>query len=83
MMELIQKDLEHIWHPCSQMKDYEELAPIIIDRAKGVYLYDIHGKRYIDVISSWWCNLLGHCNDRTVRSALPLPRLYLLNMRMK
>lgn len=62
-MDFVKKDLEYIWHPCSQMKDYEELAPIIIDHAKGVYLYDIEGNRYIDAISSWWCNLLGHCNE--------------------
>lgn len=55
-------DLEYIWHPCSQMKDYEELPPIVIDHGKGMYLYDLDGNRYIDVISSWWCNLLGHCN---------------------
>ena len=63
-MDLVKKDLEHIWHPCSQMKDYEDLPPIVIDHAKGMYLYDIKGNRYVDVISSWWCNLLGHCNDR-------------------
>ena len=63
-MNLIEKDLKYIWHPGSQMKDYEDLAPIVIERASGVNLYDIDGKRYIDVISSWWCNLLGHCNER-------------------
>lgn len=56
------EDLKYIWHPCSQMKDYEELPPIIIDYAKGINLYDINGKCYKDVVSSWWCNLLGHCN---------------------
>ena len=61
-MTLQEKDLKYIWHPCSQMKDYEELQPIIIDHGKGVYLYDKNGKEYIDIISSWWCNLLGHCN---------------------
>ena len=55
-------DLQYIWHPCSQMKDYEELPPIVIDHGEGVYLYDVDGNRYVDVISSWWCNLLGHCN---------------------
>lgn len=58
------KDLEYIWHPCSQMKDYEELSPIIIERGEGLYLYDIEGKKYYDIISSWWCNLLGHCNKK-------------------
>lgn len=63
-MNWIEKDLEHIWHPASQMKDYEEFPPIVIDHAKGVKLYDVDGKEYIDIISSWWCNLLGHCNER-------------------
>lgn len=63
-MDLVAKDLKYIWHPCSQMKDYEELKPIIIDHGKGVYLYDINGKEYIDIVSSWWCNLLGHCNPK-------------------
>lgn len=62
--DLAKSDLEYIWHPCSQMKDYEELPPIPIVRGKGVYLYDKNGKRYMDVISSWWCNLLGHCNEK-------------------
>ncbi len=63
-MDYVKKDLEHIWHPCSQMKDYEDMPPIIADHAKGLYIYDINGKKYADVISSWWCNLLGHCNER-------------------
>ena len=61
-MALEERDLRHIWHPCSQMKDYEELPPIPIERGRGVCLYDVYGKEYIDIISSWWCNLLGHCN---------------------
>lgn len=60
----IDEDLKYIWHPCSQMKDYEELKPIVIDHGKGSYLYDINGKEYIDIISSWWCNLLGHANPK-------------------
>lgn len=63
-ISLEEKDLKHIWHPCSQMKDYEKLPPIVIDHAKGMYLYDIHGKKYMDIISSWWCDLFGHCNER-------------------
>lgn len=46
------KDLEYIWHPCSQMKDYETLPPIVVDHGKGVNLYDVDGKRYLDVVSS-------------------------------
>jgi adenosylmethionine-8-amino-7-oxononanoate aminotransferase len=59
-----QRDLKYIWHPCSQMKDYESFPPIVIVRGKGAYLYDIDGKRYLDAVSSWWVNLFGHSNDR-------------------
>ena len=52
------EDLKYIWHPCSQMKDYETLPPIVIERGKGINIYDTNGKCYKDVISSWWCNLL-------------------------
>ena len=61
-IDWIAKDLKYIWHPCSQMKDYETLPPILVERASGVYLYGADGKQYIDIVSSWWCNLLGHCN---------------------
>lgn len=54
------RDFHHIWHPCTQMKDHEVTPPLLIDRAEGIYLYDREGRRYMDVISSWWVNLLGH-----------------------
>ena len=62
--ELEARDLAHIWHPCSQMKDYETLRPIVVDHAEGPYLYAADGQKYLDIISSWWCNLLGHCNPK-------------------
>lgn len=66
MQEWQRRDVEHIWHPCSQMKDYEDFPPIVIERGEGVRLYDLGGKEYIDIISSWWCNALGHCHPRVV-----------------
>ena len=59
-----EEDLKYIWHPCSQMKDYETLPPIVVERASGINLYDTEGNCYKDIVSSWWCNLLGHCNPR-------------------
>ena len=57
---LVEKDLKYIWHPCSQMKDYETLPPIIVASGKGAVLTDVEGNEYLDCISSWWCNLHGH-----------------------
>jgi adenosylmethionine-8-amino-7-oxononanoate aminotransferase len=64
MNSYVEKDLKYIWHPCSQMKDYEELNPIVIEKGEGVWLYDIEGNKYLDCISSWWTNTLGHSNKR-------------------
>ncbi|HHY74328.1 MAG TPA: adenosylmethionine--8-amino-7-oxononanoate transaminase [Bacillus bacterium] len=64
MYQYIEKDLQYIWHPCSQMKDYEELPPIVIEKGDGVWLYDTLGNKYLDCISSWWANTLGHSNKR-------------------
>lgn len=61
-MTLEERDLRHIWHPCSQMKDYEQLPPVPVKSASGIYLEGYDGKKYMDIVSSWWCNLLGHCN---------------------
>ena len=60
---LMQRDLDVIWHPCTQMKDHETLPLIPICSGKGVYLYDFDGNKYIDAVSSWWVNLFGHCNS--------------------
>lgn len=60
--DLLAFDQNHIWHPAQQMKDGEVFPPIIIDHAQDCYLYDVNNKEYIDIISSWWCNLLGHCH---------------------
>jgi len=58
------RDLAHVWHPCTQMKDHESLPPIPIRRGSGAWLEDYDGRRYLDAISSWWVNLFGHANPR-------------------
>lgn len=61
--ELSKLDLEHIWHPCTQMSDHENFPIIPIKCAKGAVLTDFDGNNYIDCVSSWWVNLFGHCNE--------------------
>ena len=61
-MKMMQRDLEVIWHPCTQMKDHETLPLVPVKSGKGVYLYDFDGNSYIDAVSSWWVNLFGHAN---------------------
>jgi len=63
------RDLKHLWHPCTQMRDHDlagnvrvPMVPIV--RGEGAWLVDADGKRYLDGISSWWTNLFGHANPR-------------------
>lgn len=65
--EIIKKDLNHIWHPCMQMKDFEQSPPLIVNKARGSYLYTNEGK-IIDGISSWWCKSLGHNHPAIVEA---------------
>jgi adenosylmethionine-8-amino-7-oxononanoate aminotransferase len=62
--QLSRRDLDVLWHPCTQMHDHEDMPPIPIKRGQGVWLEDYDGRRYIDAISSWWVNLFGHSNPR-------------------
>jgi adenosylmethionine-8-amino-7-oxononanoate aminotransferase len=57
---LIRWDKEYIWHPFTQMKEYVEIDPVIVDRGDGFYLVDIEGRRYIDGVSSLWVIVHGH-----------------------
>jgi adenosylmethionine-8-amino-7-oxononanoate aminotransferase len=56
------KQLDHtfLWHPFTQMQEWMGEDPIIISRADGHYLVDDHGRKYLDGVSSLWCNVHGH-----------------------
>lgn len=53
-------DRQHVWHPFTPMQVYMEERPLIVERAEGCYLIDLDGNRYIDGVSSLWCNVHGH-----------------------
>ena len=69
MNDLSERDLKHIWHPYTQMKDCENMLPVAIERAEGIKLYDYDGNFYYDTISSWWCNVHGH-NHPEIKKAI-------------
>ncbi|MDD5477459.1 MAG: adenosylmethionine--8-amino-7-oxononanoate transaminase [Candidatus Omnitrophica bacterium] len=69
MKDWLGTDLKHIWHPYTQMKEALRLPPVLIERAKGIKLYDAKGNFYYDTISSWWCNVHGH-NHPWIKAAI-------------
>jgi adenosylmethionine---8-amino-7-oxononanoate aminotransferase len=62
--DLVRRDLAVLWHPCTQMKDHEDLPLVPIRRGRDAWLEGMDGRRYLDAISSWWVNLFGHGNPR-------------------
>ncbi len=60
--KIVKRDLDVVWHPCTQMKDHEKIPLIPIKSGKGVWLYDFDDNKYLDAISSWWVNIFGHSN---------------------
>jgi adenosylmethionine---8-amino-7-oxononanoate aminotransferase len=63
-MNLAAADRAHLWHPFTQQKGWSEEEPPIVESAEGTDLIDMNGRRYIDGVSSLWCNVHGHRHPR-------------------
>ncbi len=67
--QLRELDRRHVWHPFTQMQEWERDEPIIIARGEGSWLIDTDGNRYLDGVASMWTNVHGHCR-RELNEAL-------------
>lgn len=67
--QLREWDKRHVWHPFTQMQDWERDQPIVITRGEGSWLIDSDGNRYLDGVASMWTNVHGHCR-RELNEAL-------------
>jgi adenosylmethionine-8-amino-7-oxononanoate aminotransferase len=56
----IDRDAAVVWHGFTQMSAFASNEPVIVERAEGRELIDVHGRRYLDAISSLWVVTLGH-----------------------
>jgi adenosylmethionine-8-amino-7-oxononanoate aminotransferase len=68
-----QLDHRHLWHPFTQQQDWLAEEPLMIEAAEGSELIDAEGNRYLDGVSSLWCNVHGHRHpliDRAIRDQL-------------
>ncbi len=62
-------DQRHVWHPFTQQQGWAEESPMVIERGEGTDLIDAEGNRYIDGVSSLWCNVHGHRHE-TIDAAI-------------
>jgi adenosylmethionine-8-amino-7-oxononanoate aminotransferase len=63
-VSLADDDRKYVWHPFTQQRGWEHEQPLIIQGADGTDLIDVDGRRYIDGVSSLWCNVHGHRHPR-------------------
>jgi len=62
--QLVSDDRSCVWHPFTQQQGWAEEEPVIIERGEGTDVFDTTGRRYIDGVSSLWCNVHGHRHPR-------------------
>jgi adenosylmethionine-8-amino-7-oxononanoate aminotransferase len=73
MQNAARLDHDHLWHPFTQQRDWVAEEPVMIEAAEGAELIDSDGRRYLDGVSSLWCNVHGHRHpaiDEAVRAQL-------------
>jgi adenosylmethionine-8-amino-7-oxononanoate aminotransferase len=66
-------DHRRLWHPFTQMQEWLGEEPLVIERGEGNELIDVEGRRYLDGVSSLWCNVHGHRKreiDEAIRAQL-------------
>lgn len=62
------RDIAHLWHPYTEITEFEQSAFPVIERASGSRLYSTSGEALLDGISSWWCVNLGHGHPELVKA---------------
>jgi adenosylmethionine-8-amino-7-oxononanoate transaminase len=65
---LVEHDQINVWHPYTQMQEYSQAEPIIMERGEGPYLFDIRRRRFLDAFGSMWCNVWGHNHPELVKA---------------
>jgi len=67
-MSLRRVDKEFVWHPYTQMNDWNKSNNRVIVKGEGFYLIDSEGRKYLDGIASMWCNVWGHGQNKVVEA---------------
>ncbi len=63
------RDIETVLHPYTNLATHRETGPLTLERAKGVYVYDVDGKPYIEGMAGLWCTTLGYGNEELIETA--------------
>ena len=69
LSNLAVRDIETLVHPYTNLAVFRETGPLVIERGKGVFVYDNRGKAYLEGMAGLWCAALGYGNEELVEAA--------------
>jgi len=69
LSNLAVRDIETLVHPYTNLARVRESGPLVIERGKGVFIYDVNGKAYIEGMAGLWCTALGYDNEELAEAA--------------
>ncbi|MEI5665719.1 aminotransferase [Bosea sp. CCNWLW174] len=69
LTNLAVRDIETLVHPYTNLATHREVGPLVLERGKGVFVYDTTGKDYIEGMAGLWCTSLGYSNQELAETA--------------
>jgi 4-aminobutyrate--pyruvate transaminase len=69
LSNLAVRDVETLVHPYTNLATLRETGPLVLERGKGIFVYDSNGKPYIEGMSGLWCTALGYGNEELAEAA--------------
>jgi 4-aminobutyrate--pyruvate transaminase len=63
------RDVETLIHPYTNLDAHRSVGPLVLEQAKGIYVYDVDGKPYIEGMAGLWCASLGYGNEELIEAA--------------
>jgi len=68
-VDLGRRDVEGVVHPFTDLAALGESGPLVLERGRGIYVYDNEGREYIEGLSGLWCASLGYGNEELAEAA--------------
>jgi len=69
MDSLARKDIDHVLHPATNFHAHRQTGPLVIERGEGIYVFDTHGKRYLEGLAGLWCVAVGYGEQALIDAA--------------
>ena len=66
---LAARDIETVIHPYANLQIHRDKGPLVLERGKGIYVWDRDGKKYIEGLAGLWCTALGFGEEALVEAA--------------